>query len=305
MGICILGMGDCGNKTDVKSITNITNINKTMTNMVSSRSQTVRATQINTQNMLVEVLPPPGYNAVTWGPLIKNCSFKNNQTMDASQKVSVTLDLSDTAALQNQIASALKAASDTAIKQKTDLFQTASNNSNSYTNVNQVIDNLVSTNITNSVTNELKQLMKNAQNNSLKIYGPVDCGGKTLSENTQKMLTSQISETLTKALTGTTLANVLKSSADSAIKNDVDQKGGGLTDFVKGVFEGLGSLFGSMYMIFIVIFIVIGVLLYMFRAPIMAVFKMTPAGRLLAKTEVSKFGKGKNNKKFLYILKKM
>jgi hypothetical protein len=302
MGICILGMGDCGNKTDVKSITNITNINKTMTNMVSTQSQTVSATQINTQNMKVEVLPPPGYNA-SWGPLLKNCTSINNQTMDASQKVSVTLDTKDTKALQNQVASALKAASDTAIKQKTDLFQTASNDSNNYTNVNQVIDNLVSTNITSSVTNELKQLMRNAQNNSFKTYGPVDCGGKSLSENTQKMITSQIAEVLTKALTGTTLENALKSSADSAIKNDIDQKGGGLTDFIKGVFEGLGSLFGSMYMIFIIIFIVIGALLYMFRAPIIAIFKRTPAGKLLTKSEVSNFGKSYKN--LLKKLKKM
>jgi hypothetical protein len=301
MGLCILGMGECGNKTDVKSISNITNINKTMSNMVSTRSQSVRATQINTQNMKVKVLPPPGYDASTWGPLIKNCSFVNNQTMDASQKVSVTLDTTDTKALQNQVSSALKAASDTSVKQKTDLFQTAPNELNSYTSVNQVIDNLVSVNISDTVTSELKQLMKNAQNNSLEIYGPVDCGGKTLSENTQKMLTSQISETLTKALTGTTLANALKSSADSEIKNTADQEGGGLTGFVKGFFEGLGSLLTGPAIIIGVIIVGLLAFVFIFKDSIggflKGAVKITPMGMMadsIAKDSskaINKFGR--------------
>ena len=265
MGVCILGMGDCGSKTDNKSITNITNINKTMTNMVSSTSQTVKVTQINTQNMEVEVLAPPGYNASTWGPLIKGCSFKNNQTMNATQKVSVTLDLTSTKNLQTQIASSLKAENSNAVKQKTDFLQTASTSANNYTEVNQVIDNLVSTNIDDSVKNDLSQLMQNAQSNKLHIYGPVDCGGKALSENVQQMLVTQISDTLTKALTGTTVSAALKADASASNKNVTDQEGGGLGSLMTSFFKGLGGLMTGPLMIIALIIVVALVGVFIFR----------------------------------------
>jgi ABC-type thiamine transport system substrate-binding protein len=55
----------------------------------------------------------------------------------------------------------------------------------------QVIDNLVSVNISDTVTNELKQLMKSAQNNKLVIDGPVECApGTSLVQNTQKICKS-------------------------------------------------------------------------------------------------------------------
>jgi len=247
MGLCFLGMGDCGAKSDTKSITNIKNINQSMTNMVTSTSNSVTATQFNVQSNSIKVIAPPGYDFKTYGPLVDGCVFTNNQSMNASQKVSVTLDLKDTKSLQKQISSALKQTNDNAVKQKTEAFATASTTANNYTEVNQVIENLVSTNITNDVRNSLTVLMKNAQSNKLEIPGPVKCtsANPTLSSNVQSMITSQIVDTITKSLTGTTLSEALKTETDLANKNKVDQESGGLAGLIKSVGDMIGSIVGG------------------------------------------------------------
>ena len=265
MGVCILGMGDCGNKSSSSFVSNVRNINQTMTNMVSSTSQSVRVTQINVQSNKIKLVAPPGYDK-SWGPLSKNCVFKNTQEMNATQKVSVTLDLSSTKNLQTQVSTALKNANENAVKQKTDFLQTASNSSSSATTINQAIENLVSTNINDTVKQSLDQLMKNAQTNELEITGPVECApGTAISENVQKMVVSQISEALTKALTGTTLSNVSKLTSDNTNKNNADQEGGGIGSVISSVFKGLTGLLGTMGMIWVAIIgiVVIGAIFFL------------------------------------------
>jgi hypothetical protein len=265
MGVCILGMGDCGSKSDTKSVTNVEKINQTMTNMVSSKSQNVQATQINTQNMKVTVTRVPGYTGIN----IKNCVFKNNQEMNATQNVSVTLDLSSTANLQTQISNALQAANNTATTQKTAFLQTASTTANNYTTTNEAIKNLVSTNISDSLTQSLQQLMNNAQNNEVFLEGPVECApGTSLVENVQKMLVTQISNTLTKALTGTTAGNAATSSSGVTTTSNTDQKGGGIGEFISSVFSGLTGLMTGPFLIIGLIVVVMGILFFVFRGTI-------------------------------------
>jgi hypothetical protein len=246
MGICVVGMGDCGNKSDQKAITNITNINKSMTNMVSSTKQSSIIQSFNTQSNKVKITWPnyPGFKRMPGEYLIDGCTFDNIQTMNATQKVSISLDLSSTTNLQNQISSTLKADQAQATKQKTEFLATASNTSNNYTEINQVIDNLVSNNITNEVVQHLTQILKNFQGNELILEGPIICrDGKPYAKNKQEMLVTQISDTLTKAITGTTVANAISASATASQTQASDQEAAGATSFITGL---LDSLFGGL-----------------------------------------------------------
>jgi hypothetical protein len=276
MGICILGMGDCANKSDSKAITNIKNINKSMTNMVSSTRQSSNVQSINTQSNTVEVVWPKDFTSADKKELIlagvyanNGCSFNNVQKMNASQKVSISLNLENKRSLQKQISSHLKAEQEQATKQKTEFLATSPSTANSYTEINQVIDNLVSTNIDDSVMQDLKQIMQNFQGNKLIIEGPIKCtDGKPYATNVQEMLVNQISESLTKALTGTTLAEAMASSAESSQKQKTEQESGGLTGFIKGLFEGLSSLISGPIMIIGLIVVVLAILAYVFRGTI-------------------------------------
>jgi hypothetical protein len=233
MGICVLGAGDCGNKSSSSYTTNVSLINQTMTNMVTSTKDSTIVKSFNTQNIELDV----------GGDLI-DCPITMDQSMDVSQKVSISLNVSSTKALQNQVEQALKQSNETAVKQKTDMLQTASNESSTATTVNQAISNLVTTNITDSVTKELSTLIETLQNGKFKIKGNVDCKGKPLMF-TQKMLVTQVVNTLTKALTGTTLSNVVQNKADVKNKTTVDQEGGGIGSVIGSIFSGIAGIFSG------------------------------------------------------------
>ena len=226
MGVCIVGMvGDCGNKSSSSFASNVSIINQAMTNMVSSTSSSSTVHNFNVQNNSIEIVLPPDYTYKTHGPPSKNCVFSNVQNMNASQKVSVSLDVNNIKDLRKQISTALKTENDQAVKQKSAFLQTASNSSSTATTVNEAISNLVSTNISESVRLELKTLLDNAQNNNLKIPGPVECSKEnpTLSSNIQNMVSSQIVDSITKALTKTTLSEVMGTTSDIKNKGKNDE----------------------------------------------------------------------------------
>jgi hypothetical protein len=256
MGICILGMGDCGSKSDNRSITNIKNVNQTMTNMVSNTSVSTNVQQANIQRNKIKVLAPPGYDK-SWGPLMKNCTVKSSQNMNASQTVKVSLDLKDETALKNQISTALKTANETAQKNKTEFLATASTTSNNYTEVNQVIENLVSTNISKSVYDDLKQLMESIQENEGEFYGPIECApGTAFYENAQTMVVKQVADKLTKALTGTSVDNVLETKVENTNKTVQEGESGGAT----GLLNAFGGIFTGPLMMILGIVIAVAVL---------------------------------------------
>lgn len=267
--VCILGMGDCGNKSDVKSITNIKNISKTMTNMVSDKSQNVKVTNFNTQENTILVKAPPDLK--DYGlPNVKNCRFVNNQEMDATQDVSITLNYENTTSLKQQVEAALKQANKDALTQKTAFLQTSSNKSNNYSEVNNLIENLVSTNITDTVQQKISQIMENAQRNTLTIDGPIECdvGAPPVNENFQKMLVKQLSKVLTKALTGTTVEAVTKTATDVQKDTKIDQTGGGIADFVSAVFSGFAGLMKGPLMVIVIGIVLLAGLAFVFKGTI-------------------------------------
>ena len=243
MGVCILGMGECGNKSSSSFESNTKIINQTMTNMVNSTSKSTTVHSFNSQDIQIEV----------GGDMI-DCPLTMNQKMVVNQKVSVSLDVSSTKNLQNQISTALKTTNDNAIKQKSAFLQTASNESSTATTINEAISNLVSTNISDSVTESLSVLLKALQKGGFKIGGNLKCMGKPM-VLTQDMLVTQIVDTITKALTGTTVSNITDTKSDKDNKSVVDQEGEGIT----GLIAAFGKLFTGPMMIIAVVIVIVAI----------------------------------------------
>ena len=76
------------------------------------------------------------------------------------------------------------------------------------------------------------------------MEGPIICrDGKPYAKNKQEMIVTQISDTLTKAITGTTVANAITASATASQTQASDQEAAGATSFITGL---LDSLFGGL-----------------------------------------------------------
>jgi hypothetical protein len=282
MGICILGMGECGNKSDSRAVTNITNINKSITNMLNSTKNSSIVQSFNTQSNKVRVVWPKGYGPTPQVPKnVIGCSFFNEQTMDSKQKVSISLDLSSTTNLQKEISSAIKADQQQATAQKNDFLATTSNSSNSYTEINQVIDNLVETNITDETVNELKQIIKNFQGNELILEGPVDCTDSKspyLSQNVQTMLVNQISESLTRKITNTSLSEMMAVKAEASQSQTTAQENKGASSLLDSFFNGIKGLMTGPIMIIGLIILVILIVIIVFRKVLSKKIEEMPVG---------------------------
>ena len=111
------------NDSSAEFNSNVSIINQTMTSMATNTSNSTTVHSFNVQNNAVTVTRPPGFTGIN----MKNCTISNNQVMNATQKVSVSLDVSSTKNLQNQIKNALTTSNDNAVKQKAGFLQTASN----------------------------------------------------------------------------------------------------------------------------------------------------------------------------------
>jgi hypothetical protein len=262
MGVCILGMGDCGSKSDNKSVTNIKNINQTMTNMVTSTSQSIKATQITVQSVRIEV-----------GGDMDDCPLSVSQKMIANQTINLTLDLKDTTSLKNQITTALKTENETAQKNKTEFLATASTSANNYTEVNQVVENLVSTNKVDELRVELNAFMSSLQEGVLIVKGNLKCRGRPIVFS-QDMVTKQVVDMITKKITGTTLENVLETQVENVNKTKQEGESGGATGLVTGVLDSIGGIISGPFK-YIGIAIVAIVLLGIIAKMIMS--KRTPA----------------------------
>ena len=96
------------------------------------------------------------------------------------------------------------------------------------------------------------------------------------------MIVKQLTDKLTKALTGTTVDNILSTSVENVNKTTQEGEAGGLTGLVKGFFDGLSGLMTGPFIIIGIIVIVLAILAYVFRGSI---------SKILEKKAGAAFGK--------------
>ena len=238
MGVCVLGMGECGSSSTTVNNMTSTTVNQILTNMVSSTSQSVKATQITIQNASID-MP---------GAIIKDSNNIGNiqQSASATQTVTVNLDLTSTKNLQNQVATALKAKVSNSTEQKQGFLTTQSTDSNTTTNINEFINNLTSTNITDSTVQEIKTFMSNTQNAPiLNMKGIIVDKGSNIGNITQTIVSSQIVNILMKALKVQATNNNISNTIDNDVTNVTKQENSGLGGMITDIIGKITGLVGG------------------------------------------------------------
>ncbi len=246
MGICILGMGECGTTSVTKNEMTKSTINQILTNLVNTTSQTVQATVINVQTANVSL-----------GNISGSCTDIGNitQNMGSTQTVKINLDLTSEQGLRNQIATALKGSIDNSSEQKQGFLTTASTTTNEYNSINEYIDNLTSTNITSTTIQDITSLLNNAQSGSF-LAKDIDCSGmppgtkSNIGNVVQYMVTQQVVDVLLKALMGQTVNNINDTTSDTDVSNKNKQENSGLG----GIISTLAKLVGG-YMCAVVLIV--------------------------------------------------
>lgn len=300
MGVCVLGLGECGITNTSQAKTNVTNLSKTLTTMVSSKSQSVQTTSFTTQNVTINILAPKQrlpkgtYN-------IDGCDIRVNQNILANQSVSVSLNSTRKEDLQAQISNAIKSANTTANTNKTEYMTTTSTNNNTFNTFDQFIDNLVSTSITDTVTSSVNTIITNAQNQVINIQGPVKCyPGTPLITSVQSTIVSQIVTVLLEALADTSLLTT--ETSDSSNSQDVtnNSTSTGVQGAISALFNGIKGIMTGPLVVFGIGIILLAILAYVFRGPISKAMNKgasaTPAGRVAGVAgAMSKFSFGRRS----------
>jgi hypothetical protein len=238
MGICIFGLGDCGTTSTIKTESVSKTLNTILTNMVNTTSQTVSATQINVQKANLKI------------GNITNCKNVGNITQSAinSQSIKVYLDLSSKTGLQTQVSNALKKSISSDNSPKTGFLTTASTDANTFTDINEYIENFTSTTITDTTVQELKTIIKNAQNGNFN-GGNVTCKGDGTDDNianiTQNMVSSQIVDVLLKVFMDKTVANIVENDSDQDVDNINSPENDGFGGFIQGIISTIAKVVGG------------------------------------------------------------
>jgi len=257
MGVCILGMGDCGS-TSTNTVKETQNtINQALTNMVNDTSTSSNIRTINIQE-----------GTVTLGNIKGGCKNLGNidQSIQSGQTVKLNINISSTKNLQDQVANALKAKVNNSTTQKQGFLTTASTTSNNYTSIDQYINNLVSSNITDSVRQSLDSLVKNHQKGNIKALD-IDCtgGGENIGNISQYAISSQVVDILFKALVKNDVKHTLDNKSETDVKNKVDQENSGLTGLVAELGKILNSILSTPFLIIGALILVVILLIVIFK----------------------------------------
>jgi len=237
--VCILGMGDCGNKSSSAYASNVNNINKSMFNMTNKVGQTTNVTNVNSQTLQFT----NGKHGV-----VKGCNITFNQIVKADQDIKVTLNVTNLTDLREQISNTLKQDVQSSSNQKTAYLQTASNENVTSTTMNETIDNLVSKTIDNPTFQTVHTMLQNLQHGKFENLGKIICTpGQNAIVISQEIVSKQIADILTRALTGTTVDELIISSSDFKGSSNTDQVGGGVADAISSLFKGIGGVITNLF----------------------------------------------------------
>lgn len=247
MGICILGMGDCGSQSSPVVEKTTKTLNKILTNMVKSTSNSATIESISVQSATVQLgnIKASGNCKVNVGNITQN--------MTGSQNVKINLDLSSTSNLQTQVANALKGSVDNTTTQTQTVLSTASSSSSPHTNINDFIENLTQTNITDTTTQQLTSIIQSFQNATIS-GGSIECDGNSVMDSyniSQNMVVKQIVDLLTKELLKKSSANDFEADIDPTVRGGSNIKNDGLG----GMITSIAKIFGGVVISYFIVWL--------------------------------------------------
>ena len=220
-------------------------VNQSMTELVTNNTNSASATNINGNNLSVDLS----------GAKLKNCPITFGQTIEADQTIKMMATFTSLNDLKSQMTTALQNTASQQNESKQGSLAIALNAQSGIVNIKQAISNLVSTKVTTNTFNQVNGFLQNINNGTIKMAGiEMDCGGAPL-VITQRIISDQVVNMLTKAIVGTTAASISSSDAVTATSS-------GNKSVQQGLFEGIGGMMSSPGMIIFMVILALAVLWY-------------------------------------------
>jgi hypothetical protein len=217
-----------GNSQSTNVQQTLQTVNSAVTNIVNKTENTTNTTTINTNTFSLEI----GEGFEVKGRVLLDLG----QRITASQAVTVNSAVTNTAALQTAITSALKASAESMSESKQGALAAAMNIQNTNQSLNQLIANYVTTNVTNETVTNVNNIINNANNGTIVLRGKY-AGDFTL-KNPQEIISDQIAKTVTSSLTDNQQALSIANKMDA--ENKTSQK-----STMQGLIDALSKLIGS------------------------------------------------------------
>lgn len=239
MGVCILGMGECGSTTESINESNKTLINKTLTSMITNTEQKTTAIIKASQTAVIKIK-----GAVS----IIKCpgSLNITQGLKLTQDIKLNLAVNSGNELKNQVANAISSMQTNDSTQKQGFLTTASSEQYTHNNITEVVENVVSNDVWNSTAQSLNSTIDSFQKGQLIVEGPFNCqesanSGNILQNGLVEQLVSTIMDTLYSSATYTNTDT--KSETDQVNINKQDNSGFG--GMLSGIINTLAGLVGG------------------------------------------------------------
>lgn len=239
--VCVLGIGDCGSKSESRSTIDIQTLNKSVSNFLSSKAASATASAVNIQDMKIVI-----------GKIAGGCDIDASQTINSTVKALADITAVDTKELQQTVKEAANAQIDQAAKAQTGAFATGQASAKSVSDYKQSVSNIVETNITDATKVDAFASVFNKQTKELNIG---TCGDGPDAVNSSKLNASQNiqSDLVAQALLKSTSKALQKLDTDTStsvgVKQDSSAKVSGLDDIIAAIFSGLTGIYGAIAII--------------------------------------------------------
>ena len=263
-GVCILGMGDCGAKSESKSTIDTETLNKSVSNFLSEKAASAGASATNINEMVIKI-----------GKLKGGCDIDASQKINSTVKALASIDSVSTKDLQNTIKNSANAQIDQAAQAKTGFFATAASDSKTVSDYKNKVSNIIETNITDKQKSDAFASVFNKNTKQLTID---ECGDGPGATNSAKLNASQNiqSDLVAQALVKSVSTDIQKLDAVNTTTTTVSQKAeaksSGLDDVIAAIFKGLTGIWGIIALVACVL--ICGAL----------IFLMSPAGQKVSQT---------------------
>ena len=217
-----------GGSQSIEQTFNLSAINRSIYNQVTTNTQKVSASATNIQSLGLNVK----------GSMI-GCPFNAMQKIKSETQTDVSQIPETILAMKNEITTEMQAGAQAAIDKATEVgnFQIG-DKQNLKQDVNMAIENVVDTTITTENLNEVVTSAVNIQDNVMNIGGDLDCQGEqiTLGQDiSAKLVTKSVMASLTQALIENKTTNKL--TADLGGSTKTENKG--FSDLLSAFFAGL------------------------------------------------------------------
>lgn len=249
--VCILGMGDCGNKQEIKKKFNIDVLNKNISSQVSTNSQKVSASSTQVASLTIEI-----------ENVNEGCPVDVAQSIDATTVSDVSQVVENISKMESEVVNKLQQAASDDLKATGGFFATTKNRQSVEEEMNQSIKNIVQRTFKSENVQEVSA-------NSISVA----TGKITIKNCNAPIKASQ--DIVTETVVNAVMDNLVENIANDTTLNEIVQKANTKAEAeAAGFFESIGNAFAKNTRLFLIIAAVVCLALV-----IIAIIAMSPGGQ--------------------------